>query len=139
MVQVGTYPEWGFSVVMIGLRPSFFLFLLIAAAAAIAVVAVVAADAVVLLLVLLPFVEPAAAPVIDAVALAGVIDGAFACCACGVCFRAGRAAVAAEAEVAPAPAPTPALSLSVVDCGCCFCCPPFMMTIIYKMRQNKPS
>lgn len=97
--------------VMIGLRPSFFLFLLMAAAAAAAALVVVAFAS------LLPFVDAPAAP---------VIDGASAGCAWGMlCFRA-----AGRAAFANAPKPTPAPSLL-------FCCPPFMVKIRYVLGRGR--
>lgn len=67
-----------------------------------------------------PFVDPSpAAPVMVAVAVAGVIEGAFTCCACGVCFR---AMVGEHEPEVFAPEAVP--SFIVADCLCC--CPPFI-------------
>lgn len=101
-----------YSVVMMGLRPSFFRFLLMAAVAALVVVVDVA---LLMLLLLRPFAGPDPA--------APVIDGAFAACACacactdegfwfGLCILSPGRAVAAFA-------PAPALSfLVLVAAGC---------------------
>lgn len=118
MTERGTYPECGFSVVIMGLRPSFFLFLLMAAALADAVaaaalvifavvpIAVVAAAGLAVLAVSLPtFAEPLAA---------SMVEGGTASCVCGpLCVKAGRATATS----------IPVVSLSVWS-------PPFIMRIV---------
>lgn len=106
---------------MIGLRPSFFLFLLMAAVDVATAAAAAAGEE--LSLVLLPLADPPpAAPVIDGALAAVAVAIGVACCAWGaVCLVAGRAfAVDVELVAGVAPAPAPALSWSV-------CCPPFMV------------
>lgn len=118
-----------YSVVMMGFKPSFFLFLLIAAVAAASLLAL----PVLLSLLLPPFAdaEPpdATAPVI----IGGLV---FCCVCCSVCcFRPGRGGVAAAAvgpELVVVVAPAPALSWVVLA----VCWPPFMLCEDWEKRSG---